>query len=55
MKTDTVIKVLKRYSKSLQAMAQEAVKQEDLKDAEHYSFDRFAFEEAIRILEERKE
>lgn len=55
MKTETVIKVLKRYAKSLNVMACDCKTEEEKIDRQHYQFDKQVFEEAIRLIESRKE
>lgn len=55
MKTETIIKVLKRYSKSLNVMACECKGENEKTDKEHYQFDKKVFDEAVRIIESRKE
>lgn len=51
MKNETVIKILKRYEKSLFAMEKEAVKDGCLEDAEHYKIDKIAMINARTNLE----
>ena len=55
MKVETVIKVLKRYAKSLNVMACDCKTEDEKVDKEHYQFDKRVFEEAIRLIESRKE
>lgn len=55
MKVETIIKVLKRYSKSLNVMACECKGENERIDKEHYQFDKKVFDEAVRIIENRKE
>ena len=55
MKDKTVVKVLQRYAKGLQAMENEAISQDEPKDAEHYRFDKDVMYRAIEIIEGRKE
>lgn len=55
MKAETVVKVLKRYSKSLNVMACECKGESEKIDKEHYQFDKKVFDEAVRIIESRKE
>lgn len=55
MKVETVVKVLKRYSKSLNVMACECKGESEKIDKEHYQFDKKVFDEAVRIIESRKE
>lgn len=50
MKTETVVKVLRRYVKGLQAMENEAV-MESSGDAKQYRFDKIALEQALEMLE----
>ena len=51
MKTETVLKKLKRYERYLQFMEAESMSQQEFKDAEHFRNDRLAFEQAIKIIE----
>ena len=55
MKVETVIKVLNRYAKSLNIMACDCKTEEEKIDKEHYQFDKKVMEEAIRLIESRKE
>lgn len=55
MKAKTIVKVLKRYSKSLDFMAAECNSEDEKSDREHYLFDKNVFDEAIRLIERRKE
>lgn len=55
MKQETVVKVLKRYVKSLNVMACDCRTEEEKIDKQHYQFDKQVFEEAIRLIESRKE
>lgn len=55
MKKETIIKVLKRYATGLQSMENEARMQNELKDVEHYKFDKQVMYEAIKLVESRKE
>ena len=55
MKIETVIKVLKRYAKGLNVMACDCKTEEEKIDKQHYQFDKQVFEEAIRLIESRKE
>lgn len=55
VKSETVIKVLKRYVKSLNVMACDCKTEDEKVDKEHYQFDKRVFEEAIRLIEIRKE
>ena len=55
MKAETVIKVLKRYAKSLNVMACDCKAEDEKVDRQHYQFDKQVFEEAIRLIENRKE
>ena len=55
MKKDTILKVLRRYEKSLQTMETEARMQDEPKDAEHYKFDKTVMHEAVKLIAERKE
>ena len=55
MKIETVEKVLKRYAKGLQVMEDEAMTQNESKDAERYRLDKNAMYEAIKIIENGKE
>ena len=55
MKKETVIKVLKRYAKSLNVMACDCKAEGEKVDRQHYQFDKQVFEEAIRLIENRKE
>lgn len=52
MKDETVVKVLQRYAKGLQSMENEAILQDEPKDAEHYRLDKDVM---YRAIEERKE
>ena len=54
MKTETVIKVLKRYKKSLNVMACDCKTEEENIDKQHYQFAKQVFEEALRLIENRK-
>lgn len=54
MKTTTVLKVLKRYEKSLAVMENEALKDGCNADAGHYRNDRLALMNAIKIIEGRE-
>jgi hypothetical protein len=51
MKTTTVLKILKRYQKSLAFMENESISEGNKADAEHYKVDRIAMEEAIKHIE----
>lgn len=51
MKTITVLKILKRYEKSLSVMENEALRDSCSTDAEHYRNDKVAMQEAIKIIE----
>ena len=51
----TVVKVLQRYAKGLQAMENEANIQNEQKDAERYRFDKEVMNRAIEIVENGKE
>ena len=55
MKKETIVKVLKRYAAGLQSMENEARMQNELKDVEHYKFDKQVMYEAIKLVESRKE
>ena len=55
MKVETVIKVLKRYAKSLNIMACDCKAEDEQVDKQHYQFDKKVMEEAIRLIESRKE
>ena len=55
MKVETVIKVLKRYAKGLNVMACDCKTEDEKADKQHYQFDKQVFEEAIRLIESRKE
>ena len=55
MKTETVIKILQRYAKSLNVMACDCKAEDEQIDKQHYQFDKQVFEEAIRLIESRKE
>lgn len=55
MKTETVIKVLRRYASRLQFLEVEAITQNEHKDAERYRFDKNVMNEAANIIESRKE
>lgn len=55
MKDKTVVKVLQRYAKGLQAMENEANIQNEPKDAERYRFDKEVMNRAIEIVENGKE
>lgn len=46
-----MLKILKRYAKSLQVMENEALLQNENADAEHYKVDRLAMEQAIKCVE----
>ena len=54
-KVETIIKVLKRYAKSFNLMACDCKTEEEEIDKEHYQFYKDVFEEAIRLIESRKE
>lgn len=54
MKDETIIKVLKRYAKGLNVMACDCKTKEEQIDKQHYEFDKKVFEQAIKIIEERK-
>ena len=51
MKTETVLKILKRYKKGLEVLNLEAQLKGESKDSEHYRNDQIAFETAIKIIE----
>lgn len=55
MKIKTIIRVLQRYAKGLQCMENEAMMQNEPKDAEDYRFDKNVMYEAIKMIESRKE
>lgn len=55
MKKETIVKVLKRYAAGLQSMENEARMQNELKDVEHYKFDKQVMYEAVKLVESRKE
>lgn len=46
-----MIKVLRRYTKGLQNMENEAILQDEPKDAEHYRFDKEVMYRAIELIE----
>ena len=51
MKKETVIKVLKRYEKSLLALKSISINENALDDADRYDFDSLVFRKAIEELE----
>lgn len=51
MKTETIIKVLKRYERGLRVMRDMAISEKEELDAMRYEFDRNVFETVIKELE----